>query len=114
MAPVRSAACTPSRGADGRPAAADRPGCAGRGVSTGGDGRLLVGFAALASVVLLLKGRRGTFAHGVLVAALLAGEWLEVAPLMSLGSPGWGWGPLVLGDALLLLAGWLQARQVAT
>lgn len=78
------------------------------------DGRLLVGFAAVASVVLLVKGRRGTFIHGVLVAALLVGEWIEVAPLMSLGRPGWAWGPLVLGDALLLLAGWLQARSVAT
>lgn len=79
-----------------------------------GDGRLLVGFAALASVILLIKGRRGTTAHAVLVAALLVGEWVEVAPLISLGSPGWGWGPLVLGDALLLLAGRLQARHVVT
>ena len=65
----------------------------------------------LASVGLLFEGRRGSFAHGVIVAALLMGEWIEVASLTSLDRPGWGWAPLVVGDALLL-AGSLQARQL--
>lgn len=78
-----------------------------------GQGPFLL-FAGVASLIHLRTWRRGNFGLTLVVVAFLAWKAVSLPHLSKDVEPGWGWAPLVLGTALLILSGWprQQAQKI--